>query len=96
MSNAITPEQVKVGQWVQSQEDFAGVLAGTAGLIDELHEGGFMVAWHLEGQPVPDGWAWRGQRQAEQPLRDRFSYKDDLESLKLTEAPADWTHQPSF
>lgn len=89
-------EEVKVGARVASRIDFAGVPAGTRGVIDELYASGFMVAWDLADRPLPAGYsrlclepefepAWQCQRGA--PLRDGFSYvdPDDLEYLEHVE-----------
>lgn len=87
----MTREEVRLGARVRSLVGFAGVPAGTEGVIDELYESGFMVAWNLDDRPLPPGYsslcreagfepAWQAQRGA--PLRDGFNDLRELEHLE--------------
>lgn len=72
-----------VGTKVRTLRDFVGVPKGTVGVIDENYEGGFMVAWNLLDQPLPDNyWKYDGRPAiVSNILRDGFSY-DEAEFLE--------------
>lgn len=73
-----------IGAYVISRTDFSGVPAGTMGMIDELYDGGFMVAWDLPDRPLPEDWTYEGQWAVMPgiPLRDGFSYSE-LKHLRI-------------
>lgn len=90
-------DDATVGTRVRSRRDFAGVDAGTEGVIDEDYGAGVMVAWDLEDRPLPDGYADRlpiepGDRpMTTRPqgfetlvLRDGFGW-DELEHLEVVD-----------
>ncbi len=49
----MTREQVKIGQRVKCNRGFWNVPLGTEAVIDELYDGGFMVAWDLPNRCLP-------------------------------------------
>lgn len=66
---------MQLGQKVVSNRDFSGVPSGTHGVVDEIYDGGVMVAWDLPDRPLPENWQYEGQWAAQPgvPLRDGFS-----------------------
>lgn len=76
--------EAQIGVRVRSNVDFAGVPAGTAGVIDEEYsynvggEQGWMVAWDLPERPLPEGYKEFDGKTALQSniLRDGFSEKE--------------------
>lgn len=72
----LTNEQSQVGQWVTTNQDWPGVLAGSAGIIIEDYGSGIMVEWKTMGrEPRVD------------KLRDGFNRKGELQFLDPLRAP---------
>lgn len=69
---------VRVGLRVKAKVMFSGVPEGTEGVIDELYEGGFMVAWDLPDAPLPPGYSEYDGKPAilSRILRDGFEAKE--------------------
>ena len=69
---------MKLGTKVKTLYGLSGVPVGTVGLVDEIYDGGVMIAWDLEDRPLPEGWVYEGQWAAEPgvPLRDGFSEEE--------------------
>jgi len=79
----VTVADAIVGTRVRVLRDFSVVPAGTEGTIDEIYDGGCMVAWDLPGNPLPKGWPDTGRRLTPgRPLRDGWGI-DDLEFLEV-------------
>lgn len=86
----MTKEQVKIGLRVKTTVAFAGVPAGTEGVMDELYSltpdsRGVTVAWDLPEQPLPKGYQQHDGRSAIQHglLRDGFDLDDELHYLNV-------------
>jgi hypothetical protein len=74
--------EVEIGARVKSLVAFCDVPAGTEGVIDELYEGGCMVAWDRKENPLPKDYVRiPGKIVFGGPLRDGFS-RDELHYLK--------------
>jgi len=83
------PEDAIIGTRVRSLVDFAGVPAGTEGVIDQDYGSGVMVAWDLPDRPLPPGYRAYDGRPAVRSglLRDGFDKDGELEFLALAAAP---------
>lgn len=74
--------EAEIGTRVRSLVAFCDVPAGTQGVIDEIYDGGVMVAWDRPGNPLPKGYTrFAGKMAFGGPLRDGFG-KDELHYLK--------------
>lgn len=77
--------EIKVGQVVRTKRAWCSVPQDTQGVIDELYKDGFMVAWNLPDQPLPEGYAAYDGRPAIQSgiLRDGFDIRREAKWLAV-------------
>lgn len=75
--------EATVGTRVKSVVDFAGIPAGTQGVIDEDYGSGVMVAWDLPDYPLQPGYRAHDGKPAFATgiLRDGFNKTDELHFL---------------
>lgn len=83
----------RVGQWVKSLVDFAGVPKGSTGVVDEDYGTGIMVAWNLPGRPIPRDYfdpetgrpnpARRRAGDPNAPTRDGFDKATEMKFLEV-------------
>lgn len=80
----MTESEARIGRRVLTLRDFAGVPAGTEGVIDEDYGTGVMIAWDLPNRPLPAGYkVYDGQPTILSGItRDGFDKKDELVFLE--------------
>lgn len=76
--------EATVGVRIYATRAFSGVPMGTQGVIDEDYGSGVIVAWDLQGHPLPHGYKKYDGRPAVASgiLRDGFDKATELQYLE--------------